>query len=273
MNQLSPPRSIEIIGIPVNALSLEQHVRQIMIWATQNVSRSVCIANVHMLMEAYWDPEFKQVLHAADLVTPDEMPLAWMLRLLGVKNQECVAGMDLFQALCRTAQKQNIGIFLLGSQAQVLARICDRLAQKYPTLKIVGMEPLPFRPLTASEDRHIINQINRSQAGLLFVSLGCSKQERWIAQHRGKINAIMIGLGGVFPVYAGIHKRAPQWLRNLGLEWLYRLEQEPRRLWRRYATTIPPFLWLAAQQLAQMQHKKLMDKLKDTKPMGDVGPH
>jgi N-acetylglucosaminyldiphosphoundecaprenol N-acetyl-beta-D-mannosaminyltransferase len=111
------------------------------------------------------------------------------------------------------------------------------------------MEPLPFRPLTQAEDEALIQKIHESGAGLVFVSLGCPKQEYWMAQHKNKIQAVMLGVGGVFPVYAGLHKRAPRRVREWGLEWLYRLIQEPRRLWKRYFETIPPFMWLAIKQL------------------------
>jgi N-acetylglucosaminyldiphosphoundecaprenol N-acetyl-beta-D-mannosaminyltransferase len=117
------------------------------------------------------------------------------------------------------------------------------------------MEPLPFRPLTQAEDNAIIQKIHDSGAGIVLVSLGCPKQEYWMNQHKDKIQAVMVGLGGVFPVYAGIHKRAPLWIRNLGLEWFYRLIQEPRRLWKRYRTTIPPFIWLAFRQLLSSKLK------------------
>lgn len=249
MEKLREEHCTQVVGISVTPLSLNQHVKQIMFWAMQNVSKSVCVANVHMLMEAHWDSGFRQVLQQADLVTPDGMPLVWMLRLLGSRRPERVAGMDLFRALCSKAQEHGVGVFLLGSESQILAKIRQRLEEEYPSLRIAGMEPLPFRSLTAIEDQAIIDQINQSRAGLLFVSLGCPKQERWIAEHHGKINATMLGLGGVFPVYAGLRRYAPRWIRSAGLEWLYRLCQEPSRLWRRYATTIPPFIWLAMCQL------------------------
>jgi N-acetylglucosaminyldiphosphoundecaprenol N-acetyl-beta-D-mannosaminyltransferase len=128
----------------------------------------------------------------------------------------------------------------------------QRLEREYPDLRIAGMEPLPFKSLSEisqAEDRELIEKINRSGAGLVFVCLGCPKQEYWMIEHRNKIQAVMLGLGAVFPLYAGLHKRAPQYIRESGLEWLYRLIQEPRRLWRRYGKTIPPFMWLALQQL------------------------
>lgn len=255
MKQAEPPRR-QVIGISINPLSLSQHVDLILGWAMRNESRAVCVANVHMLMEARWNPGFRQVLQTADLVTPDGMPLVWMLRLLGVYNQERVAGMDLLRALCQESQSRDVGVLFLGSSARILERIRQRLNLEYPHLNITGMDPLPFRPLTPSEDRELIDRINQSKAGLLLLSLGCPKQETWIAAHRGKINATMIGLGGVFPVYAGLQAYAPKWARDAGLEWAYRLYQEPGRLWRRYATTIPPFIWLAAQQLVSRSSKQ-----------------
>ncbi|PZD73265.1 N-acetylglucosaminyldiphosphoundecaprenol N-acetyl-beta-D-mannosaminyltransferase [Acaryochloris thomasi RCC1774] len=249
MNHIRTLDKIQVIGTNVNALSLKQSATQIIAWAKQNISKTICVANVHMLMEAYWDPSFKQILHSADLVTPDGMPLVWMLKFLGAYSQERVAGMDLLKKLCEEAQQQKVGIFFLGSETKILAKMRQRLESEYPSLDIIGMESLPFRPLTDQEDQKIVERINGTEAGLLFLSLGCPKQEKWIAQHRGRINATMVGLGGVFPVYAGLQKYAPQWIRTLGMEWAYRLYQEPGRLWRRYATTIPPFVWLAARQL------------------------
>jgi N-acetylglucosaminyldiphosphoundecaprenol N-acetyl-beta-D-mannosaminyltransferase len=202
-----------------------------------------------MLTEAHWSPDLKSVLADADLVTPDGMPLVWMMRLTGVPNQDRVAGMDILLGLCQTAPQQNISLFFLGSQPAILERIEQRLMQDFPNLQIAGMEPLPFRPMTQAEDDAIVRKINESGAGVVLVSLGCPKQEHWMMQHKNRVQAVMVGLGGVFPVYAGIHKRAPLWVRELGLEWSYRLLQEPRRLWGRYSRTIPPFVWMAFRQL------------------------
>lgn len=177
------------------------------------------------------------------------MPLVWMMRLLGARYQNRVAGMDIFLALCELAQTLNMSVFFVGSQTEILSRMQDRLKKEFPKLKIAAMEPLPFRPLTETEDQQLIQKINSSGAGIVLVSLGCPKQENWMAQHKGKVDSVMIGLGGVFPVYAGIKKWAPRIVRDLGLEWLYRWLQEPRRLWRRYTTTIPPFVLLASKQL------------------------
>jgi N-acetylglucosaminyldiphosphoundecaprenol N-acetyl-beta-D-mannosaminyltransferase len=241
--------SSSVIGSPVTALPFDAQITLMVNWAKQRVSKVVCIANVHMLVEAYRNPAFAAVMMNADLVTPDGMPLVWMLKLMGFARQDRVAGLDVIVAMCRQASEVGVGVFFLGSQSAILERIKKRLEQEFPKLKIAGMEPLPFRPLTQDEDAAIAEKINQSGAGVVFVSLGCPKQEVWMHEHKNKIHAVMIGLGGAFPVYAGIHKRAPKMVRSLGFEWLYRLIQEPRRLWGRYSDTIPIFVWLAFKQL------------------------
>ncbi|MDB9315529.1 WecB/TagA/CpsF family glycosyltransferase [Spirulina sp. CS-785/01] len=240
---------VNVTGAPITQLSKAAHIQTILQWAKHNQSRTVYAANVHMLMEAYWCADFATVLHNADMATPDGMPLVWMMKLLGNKRQERVTGSDLFQEICSQAQVQGVSVYFVGSETPVLDRMKTRLQQDFPKLAIAGMEPLPFRPLTESEDEALIQRINESGAGVVFVALGCPKQEKWIAQHRGKINAVMCGVGAVFAIYAGLVKRAPERWQKLGLEWLYRLVQEPQRLWKRYTSTIPPFLWLAVQQL------------------------
>ncbi len=242
-----------IIGFSVTALPFNAQMDVMLGWAKSHCSKVICIANVHMLVEAYRDSAFASVLRKADLVTPDGMPLVWMLRLMGVAKQDRVAGLDVLLALCDRASSEGVGVFFLGSQDSSLNKMRQRLDKEFPDLNIVGMEPLPFRPMTREEDEAIIRRLNESKAGLVFLSLGCPKQEAWMAAHKDKVNAVMIGLGGAFPVYAGIHKRAPRLIRSIGLEWLYRLLQEPRRLWKRYASTIPVFVWLALKQLIMEQ--------------------
>lgn len=238
-----------VLDFPITALRFEEQIQTILKWAIAKQSKTVCVANVHMLMEAHWNPEFANILRKSDLVTPDGMPLVWMMRHMGARYQDRVAGMDIFLDVCKHAETNNISIFFVGSQKEILAKMRTKLEQEYPNLKIAGMEPLPFRPIKETEDHALIEKINSSGAGVVWVSLGCPKQEKWMIQRKGQIQAVMVGIGGVFPVYAGIHKRAPRLVRDLGLEWLYRWIQEPRRLCRRYATTIPVFICLATRQL------------------------
>ena len=239
----------KVLDFPITALRLDEQIETIIEWASEHESKTVCVANVHMLMEAHWNPEFASVLKDADMVTPDGMPLVWMMKKLGATSQDRVAGLDILASVCKSAQRQDISLFFVGSQTQILSGMRSKLEEEYPELKIAAMEPLPFRPLTESEDEELISKINQSGAGIVFVSLGCPKQEKWMSEHKDKIQAVMIGLGGAFPVYAGLQKRAPRIVRESGFEWLYRWLQEPRRLGGRYTKTIPPFMWLAMKQL------------------------
>ncbi len=250
--------TVEVIGSPITALSLKEQIDLMIIWAKQRSSRIVCVANVHMLVESHWDNRLRRVLQQANLVTPDGMPLVWMMRILGIRAQERVAGMDIFLASCQQASKCGIPVYLFGSTQDVLNRMERNLENDFPDLKLAGLESPPFRPLTEAEDLAVIERINNSGAGLLFVSLGCPKQEMWMANHLDKIKAVMVGLGGAFPVYAGDKKHAPKWVRESGLEWLYRLLQEPKRLFIRYLRTIPPFACLAFKQLnAKSEQRQL----------------
>jgi N-acetylglucosaminyldiphosphoundecaprenol N-acetyl-beta-D-mannosaminyltransferase len=241
--------TIDVIGSPVTALSFQDQIDIILQWACASRSSVVCVANTHMLIEAHRKLSFWSVLQAADLITPDGMPLVWMLKLLGVSCADRVAGMDILLALCHQAPRHNVSAFFVGSQSEILDRMKSRLEQDFPELHVAGMQPLPFALDAPEEDEALIKQINASGAKVVFVSLGCPKQEYWMARHKHKIHAVMIGIGGVFPIYAGIHKYAPKILREHGLEWLYRLSREPRRLWKRYASTVPFFLWLALKQV------------------------
>ena len=242
-------KAIDLIGVPVCSSSFNEQVSQIVTWAKNYQSKMVCVANVHMLIEAWQNSHFADLLRNADLVTPDGMPLVWMMKLMGVKQAERVAGMDIFHASCKQASTAQISVFLLGSSPEVLEKICQRLKNEFPNLKIAGTYSPPFAPLSSNPDISIVKTINDSGAGIVFVSLGCPKQELWMAQYREKIQSVMIGVGAVFSIYAGLVKPAPKFVRNAGLEWLFRLIQEPRRLWYRYSTTIPIFIWLALKQI------------------------
>ena len=250
----------KLLNIPVTCLPFEEQTMLILRWAKMRASKVICLANVHMLMEAYWNPSFEKVLSQADLVTPDGKPLVLMLRKLGILNQNQVAGMDVFLNLCDLAEQTGIGVYFLGSSNEILAKIANKLNREYPVLKISGMNAIPsmsIEDVIKSPNYDLVEEINQSGAGIVFVCLGCPKQEIWMSQHQGLIDGVMIGVGAVFSMYAGINPRAPFWIQRIGLEWLYRLSQEPRRLWRRYGSTIPPFLYLAIKQLVMPYKKKL----------------
>jgi len=237
---------VEILGTSVSTLSFDEQIQQMVTWATNRLSKTVLVANVHMLVEAHKDKAFAQVLAAADLVTPDGMPLVWMSQWLTKKRQDRVAGMDILLALSQKAEAQGIGVYFFGAEPATLQLMRRKLAEAFPQLNIAGMKTLPFcDTFTPAQNDMIVQSINESGAGIVFVALGCPKQEKWMCQNRDRVNAVMIGVGGAFSVYAGLKKWAPVWVRSMGLEWLYRLCQEPKRLWKRYLITNSIFLALA----------------------------
>lgn len=240
----SPVPTVRVLTTEMTALSFEGLLETVTRWGkTQDRGRMVCIANVHMLVEARRDRSLAEVLGRADAVTPDGMPLVWFMRRNGHPDQERVAGMDLLPALCATAERQSINVYFLGSTPEVLMAIRGRLLAAYPRLRIVGMEAPPFREMTRDEEAATMHRINLANPGFLFIALGCPKQEKWMGRNVGNVRAVMFGLGAAFPVFAGIRRRAPDVMQRNCLEWLYRLGQEPRRLWRRYLTTNTTFLW------------------------------
>jgi N-acetylglucosaminyldiphosphoundecaprenol N-acetyl-beta-D-mannosaminyltransferase len=241
--------SRDLIGSPICALPFNHQIDLMIDWAKNHQSKMVYVANVHMVIEAWQRPNFAEAMKKADLVTPDGLPLVWMLKLLGAKWSERVAGMDIFRETCKKASQNHLSVFLLGSTPEILDKISQRLGSEFPSLEIAGVESPPFRPLGMTPDLQLVDRINASNAKIVFVALGCPKQELWMLQHRDQIQAVMVGVGGVFPVYAGILKATPKLIQNTGFEWLFRLVQEPRRLWKRYAITIPIFIFLSVHQL------------------------
>jgi N-acetylglucosaminyldiphosphoundecaprenol N-acetyl-beta-D-mannosaminyltransferase len=210
----------------------------------------VCVATVHMVMEAHDDPEFAARVNAADLVVPDGMPLVWMQKLQGAKEASRVRGNDLTINLCGYAEGAGMSVGFYGGRQEVLDAIKVRAARDFPKLEIAYAYAPPFRELSEEEDAKVAAEINRAAPDILFVGLGCPKQENWMAAHRGEVKAVMVGVGAAFDFYAGNLREAPKWLSNIGLEWLFRLAMEPRRLWRRYLFLNPRFMWLAARQLS-----------------------
>lgn len=246
-------RGAYILGGHVNASTYEKSLEWAMKHARAGESRYVCFSTVHMIMESYDSAEFRSILNDADFVNTDGMPLVWVLRLLGFREAKRVTAPDLTLMLCEAAANEDMPIGFYGGSQECLDRLTANLKQKYPKLKIAYAYSPPFRPLTTDEDAEITRKIAESGARLLFMGLGCPKQERWMKDHRGRVPAIMLGVGATFDFHAGTVKRAPNWMQNLGLEWFYRILAEPRRLWKRYLTTNPRFLVMAALQVAGLR--------------------
>lgn len=207
-------------------------------------------------MESYDSAEFQQVMNEADLVTPDGMPLVWGLRLLGQRDASRVYGPDLMHLVLEKAEREGIPVGFYGVSEPVLERLTGIVRARFPELRIAYAFSPPFRPLTPEEDREVISTINASEARILFIGLGNPKQEKWMAAHRGQVQAVMVGVGAAFDFLAGSKKQAPRWMMPLGLEWLFRLCTEPRRLWKRYLKHNPRFLWLFGRQLLRAKWSK-----------------
>ena len=240
---------LKIISIGVDTGSYGFFVRRIADLARQRASAYVCVANVHMVVEAHSHADFAAAVNSADLVTPDGMPLSRAMKLLYGVRQERVAGMDLLPDLLDAADRGGIPVFLYGSTCEVLSAMKGRIAREHPRLHLCGTHSPPFRPLTDDEDAAEVALINGCGAAMVLVALGCPRQERWMAAKKGRINAVMVGVGGAFPVYAGLQGRAPWLMQRLCLEWLYRLCQEPRRLFGRYLVTNSVFMALLVREI------------------------
>jgi N-acetylglucosaminyldiphosphoundecaprenol N-acetyl-beta-D-mannosaminyltransferase len=241
--------SVKILGMRVDATSYPAAQEQIMNWARAGESGYICVANVHMTMEAYDQPDFRVMVNAANLVVPDGVPLVWMMRRLGFPQQERVYGPDLTLRILEAAAQERIPVGFYGSTPQTLERLLENLRRRFPALQVAYRCSPPFRPLTPEEDEAVMREMNASGARVLFVGLGCPKQERWMAAHKGRVQAVMMGVGAAFDFLAGLKPQAPRWMQRAGLEWLFRLLSEPRRLWRRYFYHNPRFAVLALSQL------------------------
>jgi N-acetylglucosaminyldiphosphoundecaprenol N-acetyl-beta-D-mannosaminyltransferase len=246
-----------ILGMRIDATSYEAATSQIITWAKANDSCYVCAANVHMVMEAFDDHDFRQVINSAALVTPDGMPLVWGLRQMGVRGATRVYGPTLTLHVCRAAADNDVPIALYGGSEHSLSSFTNFLNDSFPGIRVVcGIAP-PFRPLTVEEDDAFTRQIAASGARILFVGIGCPKQERWMAEHAAKIPVVMLGVGAAFDFHSGRVRQAPAAMQRMGLEWLYRLIKEPRRLWKRYLKHNPRFILFISIQLAKSKLRRL----------------
>jgi N-acetylglucosaminyldiphosphoundecaprenol N-acetyl-beta-D-mannosaminyltransferase len=238
-----------VLTAPIDVLSWETALMRIETWGSLRESRYVCICNVHSVVTARQEHDFALVVANADMATPDGMPVAWMLRHLGFPLQQRINGPDLMWKYCEQAAHRGESIYLYGGMPETLDILQRRLKESFPGLEIAGAYSPPFRSLTDDEEDAVVSLINASGAGTVWVSLGCPKQEKWMAAHRGRINAVMIGVGAAFDYHAGTITRAPLWMQKAGLEWLHRLWSEPGRLWKRYLVTNTIFVFAAAKQL------------------------
>ncbi len=213
-----------------------------MTWAAERQSRYVCACNVHSVVSARKSTAVRVALDSSDLNLADGAPIAWILRRRGFHKQKRLAGPDFFADLCSSVAAEGLSIYLYGGSRETLVALQRRLLETYPGLHIAGTDCPPYRTLTREEDSEAITRINTSGAHIVFVCLGCPKQELWMAAHKNVVRATMVGVGAAFDFHSGLLNRAPRLFQALGLEWFHRLAQEPRRLWRRYLVTNSLFI-------------------------------
>ena len=238
-----------VIDINISETSYEAATRQIQSWARAGESRAVYAANVHVIMEGHDDVKFRKILNRADLIAPDGMPLVWMMRLKGVKSQQRTYGPTLMLCVLEMAAREGIPVGFYGGMPTTLARLVNRIKMVHPGLQVGYTFSPPFRSLNSEEAKQIGHEITSSGIRILFVGLGCPRQEIWIDGQRGCLSAVMIGVGAAFDFHAGTKPQAPAWMQKIGLEWLFRLLTEPRRLWKRYLYHNPRFIFLGIADL------------------------
>ena len=242
VNVTTLPR-FDVLGVGISAVSLASASSEIERWLDERERHYVCVTNVHTVMECQHDKELRRIHNASGLTTPDGMPIVWCLKRAGALNVTRVYGPDLMLALSKPLAASHRSVFLYGTTPRTLELLSARLTSQFPGLRIAGSYAPPFRPLTAGEDAGVVRLINHSGADLVWVGLGAVKQEYWMATHRDSLDAsALIGVGAAFDFHAGVVKQAPLWMQRHGLEWMYRLCREPRRLWRRYLRTNPAFV-------------------------------
>jgi N-acetylglucosaminyldiphosphoundecaprenol N-acetyl-beta-D-mannosaminyltransferase len=244
-------QGVRVLGAFIDAMDWHEALDTMQAWARMRLPRYVCCCNAHSLVTMRHDSQVREAIEAAHMALPDGAPVAWMMRKLGLSAQKRLSGPDLMWRYCAVAQREGTPIFLYGNTDQVLQALQARMRLEFPRLIIAGMLSPPFRPLTPDESDKVLKHIHASGASVVFVSLGCPKQEMWMAQNSARLDAVMVGVGAAFDYHAGTLRRAPRWMQRAGLEWLHRLCTEPRRLWRRYLITNSLFVLGAFRQLLQ----------------------
>jgi N-acetylglucosaminyldiphosphoundecaprenol N-acetyl-beta-D-mannosaminyltransferase len=240
---------VNLLGVGVSAISMDQAVGTIASWIERREARYVCVTPAHSLMDAYRDEAFRRILNHSGMTTPDGMAVVWLLKLYGQRQVTRVYGPDLLLAVCRRSVESGWRHFFYGGEAGVAERLAATLEQRFPGLQVAGTYSPPFGALSPEEDARVVAQLNAARPDVIWVGLSSPKQERWMAEHRERLDApVLVGVGAAFDFLSGRKPQAPRWMQRAGLEWLFRFSHEPRRLWPRYRQ-YPLFVWLALMQL------------------------
>jgi N-acetylglucosaminyldiphosphoundecaprenol N-acetyl-beta-D-mannosaminyltransferase len=243
-----PPR-YRVVDVLVDEVGPEVALAVIGGWIRRRERRYVCVTNVHAVVEVHRDPSLVPVYASSGLVVPDGVPLVWVGRASGRAGVRRVYGPDLMLALCEHAGREGLRCYFFGGAPGVAEELAAAMARRFPGLHVAGAESPPFRPPTEAEEDDTVRRLNAAAPDVVFVGLGCPKQERWMAAHRPRLDApVLVGVGAAFDFHTGRLRQAPRWMMRAGLEWLFRLSQEPGRLWRRYLVYNPWFVALLVRQ-------------------------
>ncbi len=246
----APLSHVNILGVAINAITMPQAITQISRWIENRTQVYVSVCTVHTVMECQRGEQVRQAINNANLATPDGMPLVWLGRWRTPYEVDRVYGPDLMLALCEYLSDRGCTHYFYGGAAGTPELLAKTLQQRFPELRVVGTYSPPFRPLTSAEDQQIIQQINDIAPDVVWVGLGTPKQDLWMATHRDALTApVLIGVGAAFDFHTGRISQAPSWMQRRGLEWLFRLWQEPKRLWYRYLVYNPLFVLLIIAQI------------------------
>ena len=257
MISATQPR-VNILGVGVSAISLEDALRESEALLDRGDTGYICVTGVHGIMEAQRDEAFRQTLNRSFLTTPDGMPTVWLGHLQGFKQMTRVYGPDYMEALCARSAGRGDRHFLYGGNPGVAEDLRAALLARHPGLQIVGTYTPPFRPLTPAEEQDLADRLRDARADVLWCGLSTPKQERFMQAHVGRLPVkLMVGVGAAFDLLSGNLSEAPAWMKRAGLQWLYRLIKEPRRLWRRYLSNNPRFTWLTVLQLSGIKRFSL----------------
>jgi N-acetylglucosaminyldiphosphoundecaprenol N-acetyl-beta-D-mannosaminyltransferase len=256
--EMTPPARVNVLGVGISAVNLDAAVAALARALEQKTRGYVCVTGVHGVSEAQNDAGLRAILNQALLNTPDGVPMVWMGKLQGFRDMGRVYGPDLMLRLCEYTAPRGLTHFLYGGGPGVAEELQRRLTERFPGLKIVGAFSPPFRPLTEAEEAELARLVNALKPDLFWVGLSTPKQEKFMAEHWQRLDAaLFFGVGAAFDFHAGRVRQAPRWMQRSGLEWLFRLGCEPRRLWKRYLKNNPLFIARAFCQLTGLRRYRL----------------
>jgi exopolysaccharide biosynthesis WecB/TagA/CpsF family protein len=249
-SRVSWPAKYDVLGVEISATNYDDLVRSLIAAARRGQSALVSFLPVHGVVTAALDPRYRYHINAFDVVAPDGQPVRWAINSFHkLRLPDRVCGPETMLRLCQRAAENGIGIYLYGSTEATLNRLRANLEDRFPSIRIVGIESPPFRELTPEENLAVVERINNSGAGFVFIGLGCPRQDFFAYNNRNRIKPVQMCVGAAFDFHAGNKKMAPGWMQRSGLEWIYRLAQEPRRLWKRYLVTNTAFILLITRRM------------------------